>query len=459
MIKKISSLLVMAGVASAMLLLSPVGGANAQTPTKPVAGYVYTSINGEGMNEVVQLSRYNDGSLGNEKTYPTYGKGGANHSAPAKGDYDAQGQLKIVGNFLLTTNPGDNSVSVFALDRKTGNLKFMSKSSSEGQFPISIAHMKVASDPNAYWIVIGNQWATPTVLYEGDKLRRYPNDDFFKQDLSKPDASDKDRSTELFRLDASTGVLTHVRTIEEHARKWGGPASVVFSPDGKKLGVTTWGVPHFFAKNPILAETRPSRVYVYDFDSKTGETTNSRFFEKDGVIGSVGFNWSANSDLLYVSNFNLTTDLNDHGLTVLKDDGASVKMVSNHLTGQPNDIDEACWTTVGPNGDILYVVSYVTNVVTSYAIDKKTGMIGKRLKVTERGDYAPHEDTKDIMVTADNKYAYALGSFFSYSVNSYNVTPNGPEYKAQYTLERTKHMIGKGGGHFDLGGIDGFDLK
>ena len=81
--------------------------------TNKIVGFLYTTTNGEGENEIVQLARHEDGTLSSEKTYPTGGKGGSDHSAPAHGDYDAQGNLKIVGNVLITTNPGDNTISTF----------------------------------------------------------------------------------------------------------------------------------------------------------------------------------------------------------------------------------------------------------------------------------------------------------------------------------------------------------
>ncbi len=42
---------------------------------RPV-GYLYTTTNGEGINEVVRLARYDDGTVGDEKTYLTYVRGG-----------------------------------------------------------------------------------------------------------------------------------------------------------------------------------------------------------------------------------------------------------------------------------------------------------------------------------------------------------------------------------------------
>src|SRR5512147_169472 len=69
----------------------------AQSTGKTIVGYLYTTTNGEGINQVIRLARYADGSLGDERTYSTWVRGGSNHTAPAMGDYDAQGQTQIVG--------------------------------------------------------------------------------------------------------------------------------------------------------------------------------------------------------------------------------------------------------------------------------------------------------------------------------------------------------------------------
>ncbi len=118
--------------------------------------------------------------------------------------------------------------------------------------------MPVAGSENEFWILVGNQWNTPTVIYDGDKLQRLPSDDFFKQDLTKPDPTDKERTVQLFKLNSNTGTLTYQSLVGEYNRQNGGPCDVKFSPDGTKLAVTLWGVPHFLTAKPILKETRPS---------------------------------------------------------------------------------------------------------------------------------------------------------------------------------------------------------
>lgn len=419
-----------------------------------VLGYLYTTTNGEGENLVVQLARFSDGSLGNERTYPTKGKGGADHNAPAHGDYDAQGNLKIVGDYLLTTNPGDNTISVFKVNKTNGDLKFISIAKSEGNRPVTIDFTPVTEDKKEYWIVVGNQWGTPTVLYENDKLKRYPSDEFLATNLKKADASDKDRSLELFKLNVTTGELTFQKTLSEYVRENGGFADVKFSPDGKKIAVTLWGVPHFFAKEPLLKEMRSSRVYVYDFEN--GNISNPRFFEESGLSGAVGFNWNNNSETLYVSYFNIVNEKSDNGLVVLKDSNKKLSKVSNHATGGGDVIDEACWTALSKDQSKLYVCSYLTNAVTTYDLDKD-GNVAKTLNVTIRKDNAPLEDSKDLFISPDNKYLYMLGSFFSYSVNTLEITPEGTKYLKQYNLKETEKEIGNPG-VFDLVGLDGFDL-
>lgn len=442
-----------------VLIAALFGAASAADDGTTIAGYLYTTTNGEGVNEVVRLARYSDGSLGDEKTYRTHGKGASDHSAPAHGDYDAQGALKIIGNFLLTTNSGSDSISVFRLDRSNGELEHVGNSFSNGQFPVTLAYAPVKGNDNAYWVAVGNQWGTPTVLYDGADLRRYPNDAFFKQDLTKADISDDRRNVQLYKLHADTGELEYIRMIAKYNRQNGGPAAVNFSPDGTKIGVTTWGVPHFFSESPILEETRPSRTYVYDFNPETGKVKNSRYYEEDGVIGAVGFEWSAKGDTLYISNFNLIKAKDDHGLVVLHDDGKSITKVSNHVTGMEHDIDEACWTALSPAKDMLYVVSYVTNVITSFKLDVNTGKVVERAQVVKREGDDPHEDAKDIYITPDGKHMYGLGAFVTYSISKYDLAEDGTfSYGDRYVLERTKSEAGNPG-IYDLGGIDGFSIK
>ncbi|OKO67446.1 beta-propeller fold lactonase family protein [Bradyrhizobium sp. AS23.2] len=445
--------------AGAALMLATGSPGSAEAQGERVIGYVYTTTNGEGINEVVRLARYANGMLGDEKTYSTYVRGAANHTAPAMGDYDAQGQTQIVGNVLLTANPASHSISVFKIDRPTGELTLTGNVNSYGDMPVSVTATPISGEVGQYWVVVGNQWGQPTVIYGGDKLQRLPSDAFLRQDLTKADASDKARTIELYRLDGANGTMTHVRTLDHYPRENGGVAQVSFSPDGRKLAVSTWGVPHFLTEDPKLEEMHPSRVYMYDFSG--GQVSHRRFFEEAGIAGTVGFEWGPRAERLYVSNFSITNAKGDNGLTVLRDGGARLTKVENYPTGQtnPKDIDEACWTVLSPKGDMLYVVSYVTNVITPFKLDPVSGKVLRRLPLITRGaGYAPSSDSKDVIISKDGKHMYWLGSFQSFSINLYDLGPDGSaSYKGQYSPEATKAAVGQAG-VYDLGGIAQYDL-
>lgn len=449
-----------------LMLATPVIGATLLSSAplhaqvgKRVVGYLYTTTNGEEINQVVRLARYDDGSVGDEKTYSTNVRGGANHEAPALGDYDAQGQTQIVGHNLLTADVGADMVSVFKIDRPTGALSLVANVPSHGKKPVSITSTPVKGHPGKYWVAVGNQWNQPTVIYGGAKLTRLPDDAFFKQDLSKPDASDADRSIVLYQLDDASSALTYVRTLDHYPRENGGASQISFSPDGRKLAVTTWGIPHFLTDDPKLKEIHPSRVYMYDFSN--GTVNHRRYFEEAGIAGSVGFEWGPHAKRLYVTNFSIINAKGDNGLTVLQDNHDRLTKIANFPTGHthPKDIDEACWSALSPAKDMLYVVSYVTNVITPFRLDPETGKVLERLPLITRGTgYAPEGDSKDVTISSDGKHMYWLGSFGSYSINLYDLNGSGTAtYEGQYTLKATKAAVGKPG-VYDLGGIAQYDL-
>ncbi len=85
--------------------------------TANVAGYLYTTTNGEGINQIIKFSRHENGSLTNETAYLTNSKGGANVAAggDAHGDFDSQGAVQIIGKHLLAVNAGGQSSICFRL--------------------------------------------------------------------------------------------------------------------------------------------------------------------------------------------------------------------------------------------------------------------------------------------------------------------------------------------------------
>ena len=134
----------------------------------------------------------------------------------------------------------------------------------------------------------------------------------------------EERNIHLFSFDSATGTLTPELCLDTYAGTHGGPTTVAFNHDGTRLAVATWGIAHFGTATPT--HQKPSRVYVYDFDKKTGRTSERRHFEEEGIAGSIGFNWDTRTATLFVSNFNLTEEKRNHSLTVLRDDGRSAAL-------------------------------------------------------------------------------------------------------------------------------------
>lgn len=420
-----------------------------------VVGYLYTTTNGEGDNQVVRFSRHLDGTLSDEKSYSTNSKGGANVAAggDAHGDFDAQRGLQIIGNYLLNVNAGGNTISVFNLDKKTGDLSFKNNVSSGGTRPTSIGITKKNGSNGEYWVAVGNQWNNPNVQKDGANIERYPNNAFYMNDLTQPDASDNERNIQLFTFNASTGNLTSISQLDKYDRENGGPTTVAFSNDGTKLGVTTWGIAHFNTMNPSLQEQRPSRVYVYDFAS--GHVSNRRYFEEQGIAGTIGFSWEkTGNSTLYVSNFNPIATKRDNGVTVLSDNGSMVKKVGNYRSTTSNDDNQSCWTVMNAAGTKLYVTSFLTNIVSTFDVN------GPALTLDgfeKRGNLAPEGDSKELWLSPDGKYLYNTGALTSFSINLFDIMGNSLHYRSQTILKATAD--GKGiAGKYNFLGLTGFDI-
>lgn len=451
MLHRIRSLVAVLGIA--LLVALP---AQAEADGE-IVGYLYTTTNGSGSNQVVKFARYDDGSLSGEVAYDTQSMGGANTAAggDAFGDFDSQGAVQIIGDYLLNVNAGGNTVSVFALDRDTGELTLMGNESSGGARPVSITYTLKSGSTDDYWVVVGNQWNNPNVQKDGESIERYPDDAFHAADLTAADASDADRNIHLFSFSAVTGSLTPEARLDTYVRENGGPTTVTFSDDGSKLAVSTWGVAHFATESPSPDEQHPSRVYVYDFDKVTGTVSGERYFEEEGIAGSIGLNWAkGSSGVMHVSNFNLIPEKSANGLTVLFDNGSAVSKASNHTTGLADVIDEACWTLLSPAGDRLYVSSFGGNLITPFELTSE-GNVTATLDFEVRGGNAPAGDTKDMYITPNNQYLYTLGAFQSFSINRFKITDSGLSYEEQVVLSTSAD--GQGPGAYNFLGLAGFD--
>ncbi len=455
----VRTLLVTAAVLGAIGCATP--QSKTTSATKEVVGYLYTSLNGEKTNQVVCFERCEDGSLGRQRTYSTGSKGGANRSAggDAAGDFDSQGAIQIIGDYLLVVNAGGNTVSIFDLDRSTGTLTRKSNVSSHGTRPVSIAYVRQATSRDMYWVVVGNQWNNPNVQKGGPgegPIEMYPNA-AFHADGGGHEARHADRNVYLFSFNAKTGKLAPVRSLDSYVGTNGGPTTVAFNADGTKLAVATWGIAHFGTKQPT--HQKPSRVYVYDFDRTSGSASSSRFFEESGIAGSIGFSWGKRSSTLFVSNFNLTREKRDQSLTVLRDDGRRVRKVAAFGTGDGADIDEACWTTLDPSGHALYVSSFGGNFISVFSVsdDDDVRRIGSKSETVfaRRRAGTPPGDTKDMYVSSDGRFLYNLGAYQTFTISAFRIGANGTlGLNDEYAVEAA---VESGPGAYNFLGLAGYD--
>lgn len=125
----------------------------------------------------------------------------------------------------------------------------------------------------------------------------------------------------------------------------------------------------------------------------------------------------------------------------MSDSGSAVTKSANFATGGENDLDEACWTVISPSGDRLYVASFGGNVISPFTIGG-SGNISGKLPFEARGDFAPAGDSKDMYITSDNKYFYNTGALQSFSINIFDVTRDGVNYRDQVTLQTTQGSVG-----------------
>ncbi|MEP4380015.1 MAG: hypothetical protein ABJ215_13840 [Alphaproteobacteria bacterium] len=454
------------GIALPMFLLgagvaAPSLGMSAYAAGTDVKGYLYTSLNGEGVNQVVSFERLVDGNLGTQKAYSTNSAGGANVNAggDAAGDFDAQGALQIIGDHLLVVNAGGNTISVFDVDKSDGGLALSDNVSSGGVRPVSIAYVKKAGSKDQYWVVVGNQWNNPNVQKGGPgegPIEMYPNA-AFHADGGGHEQRLAERNIFLFSFDSNTGALTPEKSLDSFVGTHGGPTTVAFNNDGTKLGVSTWGIAHFGTKNPTAQ--KPSRVYVYDFDKGAGSVSNARYFEEQGIAGSIGFSWDKTSSTLFVSNFNLTLEKRDNSLTVLRDDGRSVTKVAKFGTGIGDDIDEACWTTLSPDGTKLYLSSFGGNLISEFDVAPggKVSKVGSGADTTfaRRKPGTPAGDTKDMYITDDGKFMYVLGAFQTFTVSRFDLESPGSLKFAREA--RVGTATRSGAGAYNFLGLTGFD--
>ena len=383
-----------------------------------------------------------DGSLEQAETYATSSIGDSD-----EGDFDGQSSIRIIDNFLLVVNAGENfanqhgSISVFSIN-DAGLLTQIDQTPSDpstmnidsgGIRPVSIDYLTSGGDT---FVIVANQHSNPLCLTADAAASntftactdQYNN--LLDSSTNPRFTNSDDRNIAIFNMNDG-GVLTPQSSTPiaaiYNAPDYGGPSQVSFSPSqtNPTVAVTLWGVPHFSAiANENLQ--MPSRTYLYDVSISNGNMllSNERFYQQTGISGSIGFSYSSDSNFIYVANFNIGDSVPDYSVTALDTNDTSTVFISSaagnsQATGHatvPGLGVEACWTWLTADNSLLLVPSFTANTLSTFSVDNSN--LTHRESLVRRGTNIP--DTKDVFVTGNGRFVYVLGALETHTISVYD---------------------------------------
>ena len=344
--------------------------------------YIYTSLNGIGPN-MVNMFKIDQSSFNvTQETFLTQGLGAAdtNRYAPLRGCFSSQGGIDLIQNKLLVVNPGSNDITVFNIDKPSGNLTFLNKTNSGGVRPVSLTSCRATYnfitqspnvDTNIYCVLVANQKFNVVGFDTGINLIKYPNADFYNTLNQK----DPERNVSLFQFNATTGALNFIKTLDYFQNIDGAVNSVVFNRKANQFAVVTGGIVQI-TDEPEQVDSnfqKPGKLYVYNFvqgaQLLSQPLPRIEYYE-NGCSDLIGFSWSLDDKNIYLTNANLSAAKYRNSLVTLSISNNSINKIQNFATSNAA-MDAACWSLVDSVRNLLMISSTGDDAITVYKINQQ----------------------------------------------------------------------------------------
>lgn len=332
----------------------------------PDHGRVYVMTNANSGNTVVVFQRSEDGSLTRLQEVSTGGLGSGPGVLPAPlppnpGPDPLQSQDAMVmtqdGRFLLAVDAGSNELSVLAVTRE--GLQLVSKTSSGGAFPVSIAESR------------GLVYA----LNEGES----------------PDQSLGATATVTgFRLD-SRGELSPIPNSTRTIGADSGTSDILFSPSGEALVVT-----EMFTNLIDVFQVSPDGTLGSETSvASNGPTPFGAVFRENNVLLAteihlitVNGRKTGVPNAATVSSYRLSSD-------------GTVQTVSAAI---PTNRGGSCWIRFSRSGHFAYTADTGSGTISILDVDSD----GSLALAGSAGTGGPFSGPLDMDVTPDGRFLYVI---------------------------------------------------
>ena len=330
---------------------------------------------GEPANQIVMYRRANDGSLSHAGNFDTGGQGsgpGQRFAGDGLGSSHSV-QLSSNGRWLLTTNAGSDTLSLFRVKKDRLELRDVAPTgdgSPSHRFPNSVTqHGRLIYVLNS----AGNGSITGFWLHPRGKLIPIPNSTRelgANQTRFAPDA--------LFN-----------------------PTQVSFTPDGKKLVVTIKDGPAEGAI-PGVTPTGPGRVLVFNVNKRGRPSQNFTQTNFDNR-GPFGFSFDRKGNLL-IALFIGGPDLTGAAGSYRINRNNTLTPITP-LVDAGGEID-LCW--LENNGRYAYGANYTTGVISSFRIgyDGSLTLLESAAGLTDMPSVSQGSTPLDLGVSANGRFLY-----------------------------------------------------